>query len=279
MRRFLSLGAGVQSSTLLLMACRGDIEPFDAAIFSDTQSEPKAVYEWLGYLEAEASRVGIPLYRITAGALGDDVLHAKGKAGSVGQPPFFVRHPDNPRDLGGTLWRKCTTEYKVKPIMRAIRELLGVGPRSQIKEPVAQILGISRDEAHRCKPSRYRWIVNQFPLVDKRMSRGDCLYWLGSHGYPQPPKSACVFCPYRSNKGWLRLAQDAPDDFAQAVAFDHALRADGHRLPGVKGESFVHRSFRPLGVAIAEVAARAERASDQLDLWDLQDCEGGYCGV
>ena len=40
--RVLSLGAGVQSSTLLLMACHGELE-LDAAIFADTQWEPQWV--------------------------------------------------------------------------------------------------------------------------------------------------------------------------------------------------------------------------------------------
>ena len=49
--RYLSLGAGVQSSTALLLAARGDIAPFDAAIFADTGWEPAAVYAHLDRLE------------------------------------------------------------------------------------------------------------------------------------------------------------------------------------------------------------------------------------
>lgn len=44
----LSLGAGVQSSTLAFLAAHGVVEPMPAlAIFADTGWEPKAVYEWL----------------------------------------------------------------------------------------------------------------------------------------------------------------------------------------------------------------------------------------
>jgi hypothetical protein len=43
MLRILSLGAGVQSTTLALMVAHGELEPIDCAIFSDTQSEPEAV--------------------------------------------------------------------------------------------------------------------------------------------------------------------------------------------------------------------------------------------
>ena len=43
MLRILSLGAGVQSSTLALMVANGEIDPVDCAIFADTQSESKAM--------------------------------------------------------------------------------------------------------------------------------------------------------------------------------------------------------------------------------------------
>ena len=77
--RALSLGAGVQSTTLALMASHGEIGPMpDCAIFADTGWEPQAVYDHLApssaycathdyaaYLtEAEASPVRIVAYRI-----------------------------------------------------------------------------------------------------------------------------------------------------------------------------------------------------------------------
>jgi hypothetical protein len=42
----LNLGADVQSTTLYLMACAGEIH-FDVAIFADTQDEPQVVYRHL----------------------------------------------------------------------------------------------------------------------------------------------------------------------------------------------------------------------------------------
>ncbi len=50
----LSLGAGVQSSTLALMAAAGEVSPMPtAAIFADTQDEPASVYKWLDWLEKQ----------------------------------------------------------------------------------------------------------------------------------------------------------------------------------------------------------------------------------
>ena len=49
--RVLSLGVGVQSSTLAVMAARGDIGPMpDCAIFSDTGWEPQYIYDYLEYI-------------------------------------------------------------------------------------------------------------------------------------------------------------------------------------------------------------------------------------
>lgn len=61
MKRVLSLGAGVQSTTLFLMSLRGELPPLDAAIFADTQWEPKAVYKHLNWLVQLAEEAGVPL--------------------------------------------------------------------------------------------------------------------------------------------------------------------------------------------------------------------------
>lgn len=68
----ISLGAGVQSSTMALMAAAGEITPMPvAAIFSDTQAEPKNVYTWLDWLEKQ---LPFPVVRVSAGNLRDDIL-------------------------------------------------------------------------------------------------------------------------------------------------------------------------------------------------------------
>ena len=61
----LSLGAGVQSSTMALMAAYGEIEPMpDCAIFADTAAEPKHVYDQLDFIQAN---VPFPVYRVMEG--------------------------------------------------------------------------------------------------------------------------------------------------------------------------------------------------------------------
>jgi hypothetical protein len=73
----ISLGAGVQSSTMALMAAAGEITPMpDCAIFADTQGEPHAVYAWLDWLEKQ---LPFPVHRVTQGSLVD--LIGKKRAG------------------------------------------------------------------------------------------------------------------------------------------------------------------------------------------------------
>jgi hypothetical protein len=65
--RYFSLGAGVQSSTLLLLALHGRIPAFDAAIFADTGWEPAAVYLHLDRLRRLTAAGGIPIIRVATG--------------------------------------------------------------------------------------------------------------------------------------------------------------------------------------------------------------------
>ena len=59
----ISLGAGVQSTVLLLMAEQGLILPRPiAAVFADTGWEPRQVYQHLEWLELQTT---IPVYRVS----------------------------------------------------------------------------------------------------------------------------------------------------------------------------------------------------------------------
>lgn len=241
MLNIISLGAGVQSSAMALMAAEGIITPMpDGAIFADTQSEPAAVYRQLEFLE---SRLPFPVYRVTAGSLREQILAAMtGEARMDGRPPFFTRG-------GGMLMRQCTQDFKIRPIRKQVRELIGLkyrqrGPKTPV---VQQWIGISTDEADRMKPSRDTYIENRWPLIELDYSREDCQNWIRAHGYPMPPKSACTFCPYHNDAMWREMKERDPVSFADAVAVDEAIRPG---VPGPKrpeGEAwFVHRKRVPL---------------------------------
>jgi 3'-phosphoadenosine 5'-phosphosulfate sulfotransferase (PAPS reductase)/FAD synthetase len=94
--RLLSLGAGVQSTTVLLLACEGEIPPFDVALFADTGWEPRAVYANLERLSAHAQRHGIPVHQVSAGNIRADALDPKYRFVSM---PLHTLNPDGSRGL------------------------------------------------------------------------------------------------------------------------------------------------------------------------------------
>lgn len=255
--RVLSLGAGVQSSTLLLMAVQGELT-IDAAIFADTGWEPPAVYDWLTVLEVEAKRVGLCIQRVNDGDLRSESLSRKGRLATM---PL---HVVNPNGTHGMLRRQCTRDYKVRPIQRACRAL-GISKRN----PGELLLGISLDEAHRMRESQVAYLRNVYPLIDLRMTRHDCTNWLARHGYSTPPKSACIGCPFRDDRGWRKMHDEQPNDWADAVDFDARVR----QLKGVRGLVFLHRSGKPLD----QVDLSTPQDHGQLDLFG-EECFG-VCGV
>lgn len=258
--RILSLGAGVQSSTLALMAAVGEIPAPDCAIFADTGWEPAAVYKHLDWLETQ---LPFPVHRVSAGNIRDDLMRAKpGRGNRWSAIPAFVKNEDG---RAGMIRRQCTQEYKLVPIRRKVRELLGMPVRGRPPKGAhaEMLLGISLDEAQRMKPSREAFLTNTWPLIDLGMRRWDCLAWTADRGFPRPPKSSCVCCPFHTDAEWRNLT---PQEFAQAVAADDVLRHS--RL---KGELYMHRSLVPL--AQVDFSAR----SDQPDMFG-NECEG-LCGV
>lgn len=249
--RVLSLGAGVQSSTLLLMACEGE-EHLDAAIFADTGWEPAAVYQHLDWLEGKARAATIPLYRVGSASLRADALANK----TMSWMPLYD-------DARSQLKRQCTRNYKIRPIRRQVRAL-GGGPN----RPVQQLVGISLDEWHRMRDSDVGYITNVYPLVDRRMTRHDCLNWLARHGYPTPPRSHCVGCPFRTNREWRDLT---PAEWEDAVDFDARIRSVRSRTE--RREVFLHRSAVPL--PLVDLSTEQERG--QLDMFEQSDGCGVLC--
>ncbi|NUP24124.1 MAG: hypothetical protein HOZ81_50330 [Streptomyces sp.] len=281
--RVLSLGAGVQSTTLALLAAAGRLPKPDAAIFADTGWEPAAVYQHLDRLEAEVLiPAGIPLHRVTRGNIRHDALDPAHRFASM---PLFIKN----RDGGdGMTRRQCSNEYKVVPIKARVRELLGhPHPRPVPRGMhVEQWIGISRDEIGRAKDSDVKYARNAFPLLyldgaaDGRegWTRDDCLRYLRAAGWASTPKSACIGCPYHGNAQWRRMRDEAPDEWADAVDFDRRIRSGNARGNAngkpLLGEAYLHRSRLPLDQAPIDRVTSHEWASMQTDVFgQIADAE------
>jgi hypothetical protein len=282
---FLNLGAGVQSTALYLMSMDGDepeVPKFDAAIFSDTQEEPDDVYRHLEWLESQG---GIPIVRTTAGKLGDALDAGSDAAGNKRTDgghyiaiPAFTKHPKT-GELG-TIQRQCTKDFKIIPIEQWIRRHAGAAPGRPVSKEttIHQYMGLSFDEPKRvirvkqrflAKPSN--WKVH-FPLWEMQLTRSDCQAYLRKRMPYEVPRSACVFCPFKTNDEWRRLKQDDPNGWKRAVYIDTVCRTG----TGLDAERYLHRSCTPLEQV--DLRPKDERSGQRRFVEGFQDeCEG-YCG-
>lgn len=288
MLQVLSLGAGVQSSVLLLMSCRGELPKLDLAIFADTQWEPQGVYDHLEWLKVEAEAANIPLVTVSRGNLRKDAIEFRQLKASADGKRYasMPMHVQNPDGSAGLIRRQCTSEYKIVPIEKYLRrEILNLKPRQHSpKDPVIeQWRGITVDEVRRVKESRERWYTAVYPFCgiptnwigpNLNYRRSDCEAWF-SERYPgrKLPRSACLGCPFHSNYEWQRMRDEAPDEWEDAVTFDRMIRqvdpqaSDDRKLIGMP---YLHRSCKPLDEAPID-------NPDQMEIW-TNECEG-MCGL
>ncbi|RNH99690.1 hypothetical protein EEZ25_22170 [Micromonospora aurantiaca] len=244
--RYLSLGAGVQSSTVLLLAARGEIPTFTAAIFADTGWEPAPVYAHLRRLQQIAATAAIPVVRVTAGDIRRDALDPGHRFASM---PLFTLGPHGERGMSR---RQCTGEYKIKPIKVEVRRRLGYPHPARVPAGLTadMAIGISLDEIGRARDADVAYMRNTFPLLDLGWRREDCLRYLTDNGLADTPRSACVGCPFRTDAEWARLRRDDPAGWNDAVAFDAAIRHGSARANAagqpLRGQFFLHRQRVPL---------------------------------
>lgn len=270
----ISLGAGVQSSVVALMAAKGLITPApDFAIFADTQDEPKHVYDWLGWLK---DQLNFPVHIVTAGRLSDEATNLriakkgefKGQTYARSVLPVYTLDEDK---VGKIRHRTCTIDYKIRPIMKAQRKLCSI-PRACKEIHAVNWIGISQDEIQRVKDSKELWCVNRFPLLEMGMTRADCIRWMKDNNYPEPPRSSCVFCPFHSDQEWQRIKTQHPEEFAKAIEFEKKLQEVKAESANMRAKPFLHRSCKPIG----EIDF-TENDPKQGYGW-MDECEG-MCGM
>lgn len=238
----ISYGGGVQTAALAVLAVRGEIPRPDLIVFADPGHESKRTYaynetmqEWL-----RPHGLKITVAQSHLGPLADTL-----EAGKLVIPSYGSR--------GGQGNRACTERWKIRVVRKVLR---------QHGATTADVmLGISLDEIHRAKDSDVQWATNTFPLLDLRITRADCLNIIAEEGLPEPPKSACTFCPFRTPYGWARLKEEEPEAWQHAVELEESL-------PG----QFLNNTRKPLPVVTAEAEAQG-------DLLEDQGCTSGYCFV
>ncbi len=268
MKTVFSCGMGVQSTTILGLACDGVIPKPDHIVFSDPGAESEATYRHAQWCMELADKHGMKVVMVSAGNIYEDALTFARRRENAGikryaSIPLFVKKEGQKE--ASALPRQCTSEYKLEPIEQYHRRVvLGLKPRQRApKEIVVDVwIGISANEERRATPpgvwrthkvkvgddllgepvfkdvkkwEPVIWQQKSFPLLGYSLTpertrklrpefseitgwdRDDCINWLKKR-FPgiKVPRSACVFCPYRTNAEWLEMKTHEPAEFAKA---------------------------------------------------------------
>ena len=248
-----SCGGGTQSAAIAALIVRGDLPDPDVAVIADTGREASATWRYFDrVLKPELAAIGVDLVRLPhsyAGIGWNTVDLWGGEDKKTVLMPMFTTQ----KGTVGQASKYCSNEWKSRPVDRYIRSL-GLTEGSIW-------IGFSIDEFQRMRAHdpKARW-NHAYPLVERRMSRGDCVAAVERMGWPTPPRSACWMCPYRSDAEWLHLKDTDPGDFEAAVELERIIQMTDPKL-------HFHRSGRRL--------AEADFNEDQIDM--LDECASGMC--
>lgn len=204
-----SSGGGTQSAAIAALICMGELRP-DLAVIVDTEREGSATWEYMDkWVSPALEQVGVTLHRVAKSryakvdlmAHNNDILipaYTTEGAHDVGKLPTF-----------------CSNEWK-KHVMR----------RWAVEQGVTQAdvwMGFSTDELRRATLPSGKW-QHRYPLLERKMSRGDCVALVKRIGWPEPPRSSCWMCPNKSSHEWQHLKENSPEDFERAAQFEQEIQ-------------------------------------------------------
>lgn len=243
-----SNGGGTQSTAMAALICTGKLPIPDIAVIVDTERESSAVWEYLDkYTMPALKAAGVTLHRVAKSQFATVDLYGAGDKLLI---PAFT---DESGDIG-KLPTYCSTEWKKRVVRRFCN---GIYPRDT---KYNTWIGFTTDEPERVYQEPGKWHP-VFPLINLRMTRGDCYRVVESMGWPEPPKSSCWMCPNRDHAAWMNMKKNHPADWAMAVEFERQIRLKDDAV-------YLHRS----GVTLEEVQEN-DRQGDMF----TGRCSGGYC--
>lgn len=186
MKRYLSLGAGVNSTALMLLLLDEGIE-FET-IFIDSGVEKPETYEYLDLLDQK----GYEITTIIPSVEGFNNLYD------------YCWHW---KIIPLRRYRICTSKFKTRPASK------------YVEKPCVIMLGYDINERKRKVRDRKK-IKYSSPLIDRHITRQMCKKIIRDHGLPVPVKSGCWFCPFQSKKEWKKLRDIHPELFKKAMALE-----------------------------------------------------------
>lgn len=251
----LSYGGGTQSAALCVLIGQGKLPRPERIVIADTGREATQTWEYLHQIiNPYMGSFGLTV-EVAPHSLATVDLYAS----KSGKPllPMYTKD--------GKMPGFCSSEWKKAVVRRYLRGL-GYGPA----RPVTMWIGISLDEIGRAKPADVKWIDHEWPLLmPYGLNRTACKRLVIDAGLPEPPKSSCWMCPYRSDKQWKQLKEHYPDDFNQAAALEKEISQRD-----TEGGLWLTKHRR----ALADVAF-ADTEPDLTLFGEVEHCDSGFCWV
>lgn len=266
--RAVASGGGVQSTALLVLAASGELD-FRVFLFANV-GEDSEHPDTLTYLRQVAmpyaAQHGIALHELHRTRRDGSLETLYGRLTRPGSRslPIPVRMPDT----GAPGTRSCTADFKIRVVGRWLRQH-GATPKS----PATVAVGLSLDELHRAHNRRqepYERLI--YPLIDRRLTRADCITIIRDAGLPVPPKSACWFCPFTRPSTWRLMRQTRPDLFERACSLEQVL--NDRRAALSRDPVYLTRFGKPLADAIP--AGQDTIPGLELPTDDIT-CDNGAC--
>lgn len=264
--RVISFGGGTQSTALLVMATRGELQ-VDAALFAnvgDDSEDPETLEYVRNVAIPFGAQHGVPVHEIRRIKRDGTEETLYGRLTRYGSRSLPI--PVRMSDTGAPGTRSCTIDFKIKVIGKWLK---AHGATAQNKATVC--IGFSWDEAHRVgNGNRLAYEDAEYPLLDRRLTRDACQGIILSAGLPLPPKSACYFCPYHRPSVWAQMKRDRPVLFWKASDLEKLLNERRDMLG--KDRVYLTRFGKPLAEVI-------EEAPPMLDFGTGpgETCDEGYC--
>jgi hypothetical protein len=206
-----NFGGGVNSTALLVGFHERSIRP-DAILFADTGDEHPHTYEHLTECQTWLERVGFPSIEV--------VKRQTGLYSSLEEECLSNR--TLPSLAFG--FRGCSAKWKRQVVDRVVKRRYGtLKGRITILPPgfhARRALGIDYGELHRAKfQAEGPWLW-EYPLIDWKWARAECVEAIARVGMTPPGKSACFYCPASKKSEVIRLSEEEPELFARALAME-----------------------------------------------------------
>ena len=242
-----SSGGGVQSSAIAALICQGELTP-DLSIIVDTGRELSTTWEYLDkWVLPELEKAGVELHRVEKSKYATvDLYSIKNKSLII---PAFTTESGGI----GKFPTYCSNEWKQRVMRRWATE------RGVISANVW--IGFTIDELNRVTQPIGKW-EQRYPLIERKMTRGDCIGLVKRMGWPTPPRSSCWMCPNKPKHEWLWQRDNAPEDHKLAIEFEIEMQKEDSAV-------WLTNSGKPL----------SESEFDEGDDLFTGRCDSGMCFV